>query len=69
MANTKSSVGQHGPPTNAMAGSGATEEYKHPQLTGHTRRAPLVEIRYTGLPFVRATLETSMKQIIQHMGQ
>jgi hypothetical protein len=29
---------------------------KHPLLTGHTRRAPLVEIRYTGLLVVKASL-------------
>jgi hypothetical protein len=29
---------------------------KHPLLTGYTRRAPLVEIRYTGLPVVNAVM-------------
>jgi hypothetical protein len=53
---TKSSVGQYGPPTNAKVGSGVAKEYrKHPLLTSHTRRAPLVEIRYTGLPVVKAS--------------
>jgi hypothetical protein len=48
---------------------------KHPLLTGRTRRAPLVEIRYTGLPVVKASMKKkdsltkSMKQIIQHMRQ
>jgi hypothetical protein len=26
-------------------------------LTGHTRRAPLVKIRYMGLPVVKASME------------
>jgi hypothetical protein len=29
---------------------------KHPLLTGYTRRAPLVEINYTGLPIVKASM-------------
>jgi hypothetical protein len=33
---------------------------KHPLLTGHTRRAPLVEIRYTGLPVVKASMEMTV---------
>jgi hypothetical protein len=33
---------------------------KHPLLTGHTRREPLVEIRYTGLPFVKASMEMTV---------
>jgi hypothetical protein len=28
---------------------------KHPLLNGHTRRVPLVENRYPGLPVVKAT--------------
>jgi hypothetical protein len=47
---------------------------KHPLLTGRTRRAPLVEIRYAGLPVHKAGMETTvltmgMKQIFQHIGQ
>ena len=49
---TKSSVGQHGPPKNAKA-----RRSVHPLLTGHTRRAPFVEIRYAGLPVVTASVE------------
>ena len=33
---------------------------KHPLLTGHTRRAPLVEIRYTGLPVVKASMDMTV---------
>jgi hypothetical protein len=33
---------------------------KHPQLTGHTRRAPIVEIRYTEFP--KASVETTGQQ-------
>jgi hypothetical protein len=33
---------------------------KHPLLTGHTRRVPLVEIRYTGLPVVKASMEMAV---------
>jgi hypothetical protein len=49
----------------------APRRSKHPLLTGHTRRAPLVEIRYTGLPVVKASYDSltkSTKQIIQYMG-
>jgi hypothetical protein len=62
--NTKSGVGQHGPQTKGKSS-------KHPLLTGHTRRAPLVEIRYTGLrcQSQHVSLTTGMKQIIPHMGQ
>jgi hypothetical protein len=46
---------------------------KHLLLTVHTSRAPLVEIRYTGLSVVKAsmgvTVTKDMKQMIQHMGQ
>jgi hypothetical protein len=48
-ANTKLSVRKNGPPTNVKLGLGTMEEFKHPLLTGHTRRAPIPEIRYTGL--------------------
>jgi hypothetical protein len=30
-------------------------------MTGHTRREPLIEIRYTGLPVVKAVMEKSNK--------
>jgi hypothetical protein len=33
---------------------------KHLLLTGHTRRAPLIEISYTGLPVVKASMETTV---------
>jgi hypothetical protein len=44
---------------------------KHPLLNCHTRRAPLAEITYKGLPVFNANMETTkgMKQIIQHTGQ
>jgi hypothetical protein len=29
-------------------------------LTGHTRRAPLVNIRHTGLPVVKASMEMTV---------
>jgi hypothetical protein len=35
---------------------------KHPLLTGHTRYVPLVEIGYTGLPVVKASIETTVLQ-------
>jgi hypothetical protein len=38
---------------------------KYALLIGHTRRAPIVEIRFTGLP---DSLTKGMKQIIQHLG-
>jgi hypothetical protein len=37
---------------------------KHPLLTGHTRRVPLVEIRYTGLPVVKASMGMTVLQIV-----
>jgi hypothetical protein len=33
---------------------------KHPMLTGQIRRAPLVDIRYTGLPVVKASMEMTI---------
>jgi hypothetical protein len=41
---------------------------KHHLLTGHTRREPLVEIRYTGLAVVKASMEykTNMIPILMH---
>jgi hypothetical protein len=41
----------------------------HPLLTGHTRCVPVVEIKYTGLPFVKMNMEIicTFKQIIQHV--
>jgi hypothetical protein len=47
---------------------------KYPLLTRRIRPAPLVEIKYTGLPVVKKyygndSLTNCMKQIIQHMGQ
>jgi hypothetical protein len=47
---------------------------KHPLLTGHIHRAPLVEIRCMRLPVVKASngndsLTYCMKQIIQHISQ
>jgi hypothetical protein len=42
-------------------------------LTGHIRREPLVEIRYTELPvehqYGNDSLTRVMKQISRHMGQ
>jgi hypothetical protein len=43
-ANTKSSVGQHGPPTNAKQDQ-VPRRSKHSLLTGHTRREPYLHIR------------------------
>jgi hypothetical protein len=42
---------------------------KHPLLTGHTRRAPFVEIGYTESFMERDSLTKGMKQTIQNMGQ
>jgi hypothetical protein len=33
---------------------------KHSLLTGQIRRAPLVEIRYLGLPVVKASIEMTV---------
>jgi hypothetical protein len=33
--------------------------YKHPLLTGHIHRAPLVEIRYTRLPILKHSMDTT----------
>jgi hypothetical protein len=33
---------------------------KYPLLTGHTRRAPLVEIKYTRLPVVKPSMEMTV---------
>ena len=38
----------------------------HPLLTGHTRRAPLVEIKYAGLPVVKASMEMTVQQIVRN---
>ena len=35
-------------------------EEKDPLLTGHNRRAPLVEIKYAGLPVVKASMEMTV---------
>jgi hypothetical protein len=62
MAITKSIVEQHGPPTtmptNAKVGSGAAEEYAPSPDRPHP--PPLVEIRYTGLPVVKASMEMTV---------
>jgi hypothetical protein len=42
---------------------------KHSLLIGHTRIAPFVEIRYTRLLVVKASMGMTVKQIIQHMGR
>jgi hypothetical protein len=50
--NTKLSVESHRP-----SASQVLWRSKHPLLIGHIRRAPLVEIRFTGLPVVEARME------------
>jgi hypothetical protein len=35
---------------------------KHPLLTGHTHRELLVEIKYTGLPVIKGSMETTVKK-------
>jgi hypothetical protein len=35
---------------------------KHLLLTGHTRPVPLVKIRYTGLPVLKANIETPCRR-------
>jgi hypothetical protein len=58
-ANTKSSVGQHGSPTNTNVGSGAIEEKASSADRSHPPFA-LVEIRYTGLPVVKDSMKTTV---------
>jgi hypothetical protein len=58
-ANTKSSVGQHGPLKNAKVGSGAMEELASSVDRSHPPCA-LVEIRYMGLPIVKISMETTV---------
>jgi hypothetical protein len=60
-ANAKSSIRQHGPPTNAKVGSGA-EESKYTLLTGPTSHVPVVEIMYAGLPVAKISMKTSVEQ-------
>jgi hypothetical protein len=50
---------QHGPQTKAKVGTTPWRS-KHPQLTGHTRHKPLVEIRYTEIPVAKASKETTV---------
>jgi hypothetical protein len=59
-ANTKLSEGQHGPPKKLRREDQVQRRSKHPLLTGHTRHEPLVEIRYMGLPVVKASLEMTV---------
>jgi hypothetical protein len=59
MKNTKLTVGQYGPPTKMKVGSGAMES-EHPLLTGHTRRVSKVEVMYTGLHDLKASMETTV---------
>jgi hypothetical protein len=33
---------------------------KHPLRTGHTRRVPFVDIRYSGLPVAISSMETTV---------
>jgi hypothetical protein len=56
---TKSSVEQLGP-RQMRRQDQVIRRSKHPLLTGHTRRAPFVEIRYTGLPVVKASMEMTI---------
>jgi hypothetical protein len=39
---------------------------KHPLRTGHTRCEVIVEIRYTGLPVVKASMEMNEKSCMLH---
>jgi hypothetical protein len=62
-SNTKSSVGQYGPPIKANVDL-VPWRSKHPLLTSQTHRAPLIETRCTGLSIVKDNIIKGIKPFI-----
>jgi hypothetical protein len=58
-ANTKLSQGNT-EPRQTRRQDQVTWRSKYPLLTSHCHRATLVEIKYTGLPVVKASMETTI---------
>jgi hypothetical protein len=57
MENTKSSVGQYVSPAKMKVGSGAKGEWASSADQSHPSWPLIIEISYTGLPVLKATME------------